>query len=388
MVVYGGNSAVRLEAQQLLEAAGFSVRVTSNVYPGIDELDIVPARHVIHDAFEEHIIHAPGMGSISELVSGAYPAHARCRPHRRRETRRDPRRPRRGRRGRRDDRRALDHRRQPRDRAADDRAAAAQQAHGRRRPRHVRERLARGRAHRSATSGPTHLPPALPATETEVDAAVALARAATVTGVHRHAGQLAHLYTPSGRQTIARGRDLTACRLLIGTGGALTRLPKGIEHLQGARGTSGGDRLLPPSDATCVLDRAYIFACCGALLGSFRRRCRRRADAPEHRTVRATTMIGDRRMLEQATLTIDLAKIEENARRVCAALPGVRGGRRHQGDLRGRLRSHARCSPAAFEALGESRLENIERHEGRGHHGSVLAAALRTSRRLPRRSCG
>ena len=50
---------------------------------------------------------------------------------------------------------------------------------------------------------------------------------ATVTGVYRHAGQLAYLYTPTGRQTVARGRDLTACRLLIGTGGALTRLPGG-----------------------------------------------------------------------------------------------------------------------------------------------------------------
>ena len=40
-------------------------------------------------------------------------------------------------------------------------------------------------------------------------------------------GQLAHLYTPTGRQTVARGRDLTACRLVIGTGGALTRLPGG-----------------------------------------------------------------------------------------------------------------------------------------------------------------
>ena len=42
----------------------------SNVYPGIDQLDIVPARAVIHDAFEEHIIHAPGMERIGELVTG------------------------------------------------------------------------------------------------------------------------------------------------------------------------------------------------------------------------------------------------------------------------------------------------------------------------------
>ena len=50
--------------------AGFRVRLTSNVYPGIDELDIVPARAVIHDAFEEHITHAPGMERIGEVVNG------------------------------------------------------------------------------------------------------------------------------------------------------------------------------------------------------------------------------------------------------------------------------------------------------------------------------
>ena len=69
IVIFGGNSAVAEEARALLVDAGFRVRVTPNVYPSIDELDIVPARAVIHDAFEEHIIHAPGMESIAEHVN-------------------------------------------------------------------------------------------------------------------------------------------------------------------------------------------------------------------------------------------------------------------------------------------------------------------------------
>ena len=85
----------------------------------------------------------------------------------------------------------------------------------------------------------------------------------------RHAGKLAHLYTPTGRQTVARGRDLTACRLVIGTGGALTRLPGGIGVLEQTRGREGGDRLLPAQDAVCALDRDYLFACCGSLAGYF-----------------------------------------------------------------------------------------------------------------------
>ncbi len=113
--------------------------------------------------------------------------------------------------------------------------------------------------------------------------AVQLARTATVTGVHRHAGSLAYLYTPTGRQTVARGRDLTACRTVIGTGGALTRLPGGLEALQASCARNGGDRLLPPADARCILDNDYIFAVCGALLRTLRGRCGGAAHAAQHR---------------------------------------------------------------------------------------------------------
>jgi hypothetical protein len=116
---------------------------------------------------------------------------------------------------------------------------------------------------------PSSLPPAVPVTPKERETATALARFCAVTGVQRHAGRLMHLYTATGRQTAARGRDLTACRLLIGTGGALVRLPGGIETLQLTRGAEGGDVMLPPKDARCMLDRDYVFACCGALLSHF-----------------------------------------------------------------------------------------------------------------------
>jgi hypothetical protein len=117
---------------------------------------------------------------------------------------------------------------------------------------------------------PTLLPPAVPQTSGEIASAVLLASTAARVGVERHAGHIAHLYTPKGRQTVARGRDLTACRLLIGTGGALTRLPGGEAMLQAVRATgSGSDRLLPPSDAEVALDRSYVFAACGALAARF-----------------------------------------------------------------------------------------------------------------------
>jgi hypothetical protein len=117
---------------------------------------------------------------------------------------------------------------------------------------------------------PEMLPPAIPTTAEEIAAALTLARTAAVTGVNRHAGSLLQLYTPTGRQTVARGRDLTACRTLIGTGGALTRLPGGEAILEATRaGSVPGEKLLPPFDAHCTLDRDYVFASCGALLAHF-----------------------------------------------------------------------------------------------------------------------
>jgi hypothetical protein len=270
IVVYGGNSVVCADAQQLLEDAGFRVRVTSNVYPAIDELDILPARAVIHDAFEEHITHAPGMERIAEFVSGRIlptPGAVLIATERLAEAVGDL--------------VVVDvggattdvH--SVTDGSPEISAIATEpEPHSKRTVEgdlgtfvsaaHVAELIA-------APERPEHLPPALPFTPAEIEAATLLARAATVTGVHRHAGRLLQLYTPSGRQTVARGRDLTACRLMVGTGGALTRLPGGVAALEAARGSGPGtsDRLLPPPDARCTLDRDYIFACCGALFGSF-----------------------------------------------------------------------------------------------------------------------
>lgn len=265
IVVYGGNSSAAGEAQHSLAGAGFPFRVTSNVYPSVDELDIVPARHVIHDAFEEHIVHAPGMERISEMVTGRIlptpgavliaaevlagalgdlvivdvggattdvhsitdgtPEIARIstdpQPHAKRTVEGD---------------------------------LGTYVSAG-----HVAELLPEGRR-------PALLPPAVPSTPEEIASAVLLARTATLTAVERHAGRLAHLYTPKGRQTVARGRDLTACRLLIGTGGALTRLPGGEETLASVRAPdTGSERLLPPQDAAVALDRDYVIAACGAL---------------------------------------------------------------------------------------------------------------------------
>jgi hypothetical protein len=268
IVVYGGNSAVCDEACQVLTAAGFRVHVTPNVYPGIDQLDIVPARAVIHDAFEEHIVHAPGMERIGELVTGAIlptPGAVLVAAERLAETLGDL--------------------------VVVDVGGATTDVHSvtdgsdemralQTEPQPHSKRTVEGdlgtfvsaphvEALMDAREKPDHLPPAIPESDDDRRIAVQLAHTAATTGVFRHAGVLVHLYTPTGRQTVARGRDLTACRTVIGTGGALTRLPGGLETLRAACAHNGGDRLLPPADARCLLDGDYVFAACGALLAHY-----------------------------------------------------------------------------------------------------------------------
>ncbi len=267
IVVYAGNSVVAEEARGLLERAGFRVRITSNVYPAVDELDILPARRVIHDAFEEHITHAPGMERIGGFVTGRIlptPGAVLIAAELLAVAEGDL--------------------------VVVDVGGATTDVHSvtdgspeiaaiSLEPQPHAKRTVEGDLGTFVSAAtvaellpvaerPDPLPPALPTTPAEIAAASALARMATVTGVHRHAGALAHLYTPTGRKTVARGRDLTACRLVIGTGGALTRLPDGEDMLRATLGDSA-ERLLPPADARVALDHDYVFACCGALSSHF-----------------------------------------------------------------------------------------------------------------------
>lgn len=265
IIVYAGNSLVAPEARALLERAGFRIRVTSNVYPGVDELDIVPARAVIHDAFEEHITHAPGMERIGEFVTGhilptpgAVLIAAELLAA------------------------------QVGDLVVVDVGGATTDVHSvtdgspemaalATEPEPHSKRTVEGdlgvfvsASHVAAllpeAERPAILPPAIPSTPQELASAALLARTAAAVGMQRHAGELLQLYTPRGRQTVVRGRDLSACRIVIGTGGALTRLPGGIEMLQSTRAAaSGSDRLLPHADARCVLDSQYVLAAAGAL---------------------------------------------------------------------------------------------------------------------------
>ena len=70
-VLYAGNIAAADEVRGIFEAEGQPLSVVDNVYPRLDELNIEPARRAIQDLFETHIVRAPGMARIRQMVGGA-----------------------------------------------------------------------------------------------------------------------------------------------------------------------------------------------------------------------------------------------------------------------------------------------------------------------------
>ena len=84
----------------------------------------------------------------------------------------------------------------------------------------------------------------------------------------RHSGRYRHYYGTSGRVTRIDGRDLTRIRWIVGTGGALTRLPKGLEMMRESL-QPAGDALLPKQGVALLLDTEYIMASLGVLATTY-----------------------------------------------------------------------------------------------------------------------
>jgi len=92
-----------------------------------------------------------------------------------------------------------------------------------------------------------------------------LASIACRTAIERHAGELIDIYSTSGRKKAARGKDLTAVKYIVGTGGVLTKLRGRSDILKGIINTPNSTKLLPHSDATVLIDYHYIMASVGVM---------------------------------------------------------------------------------------------------------------------------
>ncbi len=65
-IIYAGNIENTEEIKFIFEG---NVVCVDNVYPKIDDLNVEPTRKVIHEVFEDNIIHAKGMEHIHDLVT-------------------------------------------------------------------------------------------------------------------------------------------------------------------------------------------------------------------------------------------------------------------------------------------------------------------------------
>lgn len=280
-VIYAGNAAARDEVSEALVQAGLEVTIVDNVYPRLDDLRIEPARRAIQAAFERHIIRAPGMESVRSMVTGSILPTPGAVMNAAQLLY-----------GEIGDLVVLDvggattdvHSVTP----GSEEIAAILSA-----PEPLAKRTVEGDLGVFVNAGNVAeqigwdalgrelgldsrrilagLGP-IPSTPEEIRLVDRLTAECVQTAVSRHAGRLRRLYGPSGRITVAEGKDLSRVRWIIGTGGALTRLPGGPAILNGVKNgvKSGADsrELRPPPEARVLIDRKYIMAVCGVLSAS------------------------------------------------------------------------------------------------------------------------
>ena len=275
-VLYAGNAQNQSAIRAIFEQAGIPVYIAENVYPRLDALNIEPVRKVIHAAFEKHIVSAPGMEHIRELVTGAIlptpgavmeaaqllyeeigdllvldiggattDVHSVTQ-------------------GSDEIARLLTAPEPFNKRTVEGDLGLFVNAH------HLVEQIGEAKLSRElGLDVPAVMRDyqAIPASDAQFRLTTRLCLEAGLTAISRHAGHLRHYYTPQGRATAAEGKDLTQVKTIIGTGGALTRLPERESILRKLADCNVGGTMLYPKPGVMRLafDESYIMASLGVL---------------------------------------------------------------------------------------------------------------------------
>lgn len=272
-IIYAGNVENQEEAAEICEDAGVKLYLVDNVYPKVDILNVEPTRKVIQDVFEEHIIHAPGMSTVREMVTGPIIPTPGA---------------------------VMEAAKLLKDELGDlvifDVGGATTDVHSvtegseeinkmlispepyAKRTvegdlgvfvniNHIVEKIGLEELEDEFSNVEELIENAKPIPETEEEKRFIerLTKEAVLTALERHAGTLRYIYGPTGKKTIAEGKDLTNIKYIIGTGGALTRLPNRVEILKSAADDGRGLELYPGNDAQVLIDNHYIFASLGVL---------------------------------------------------------------------------------------------------------------------------
>ena len=275
-VIYAGNVQNQARVQRIFADAPAECYVVENVYPRLDELNIEPARKVIHQVFEKHIIHAPGMERVRTMVTGSIiptpGAVMEC---------------------------AKLLYELVGDLVVLDVGGATTDVHSvtegseeiasiQLSPEPMAKRTVEGdlgvfvNARSMAKQIGMHnlekeigrdpAPifahyKAIPDTPEQFLLTETLAWHAASDALERHCGRFRYTYGSNGRQTFAEGKDLTNVKYLVATGGALTRLPGRKAIMERLCHLNDGGKLLFPKAQNLRLleDRQYYMASLGVL---------------------------------------------------------------------------------------------------------------------------
>jgi uncharacterized protein (TIGR01319 family) len=268
-IIYAGNAAIRKPILKILESAGLETLLADNVFPDVDVLNIEPVRRLIQEVFNRHIIHAPGMSRLGELTEnqilptpGAVLRGAELFAE------------------------ALgdclvfdvggattdvhsvsDGSREWADRMTEPEPRAKRTVEGDLGVFINAENII-ALADNSDFDFRIEDLRAVPQTRQEIELTRWLCTRAVDTAIRRHAGVVMDLYTPTGKRKIVKGKDLSAVQWVIGTGGALTRIPGGEEILRSVC-TGPGKYLFPNPDAHVLIDRNYLFSALGTMASTY-----------------------------------------------------------------------------------------------------------------------
>ena len=244
-VIYAGNSAVQDDVKLIFEAYSKekNLHIVPNVYPKIDILNIEPTREVIQNVFEKHIIEAKGMEKIREMVNGTI-IPTPCAVMKVQKVLIEP---------------------EP---------IAKRTVEGDLgvfiNKKNVAEMIKIKRLEKELDMTSEEIEEfinsdiAIPESEKHKRFIERLTKEAVIVSINRHAGGY-RTYFGGKSQTLAFGKDLTAVKWIIGTGGALTRLPAREKILSEIALSNKGDKLLPTAEAKILIDNDYIMASLGVL---------------------------------------------------------------------------------------------------------------------------
>lgn len=263
-IIYAGNVVCQEKVREILK--GRKLEIVDNVYPKIDELNVVPTRKIIQKVFEEHIISAPGMSKIKKMVTDPIlPTPGAVMNM------------------------ALLLAEKIGDLMVIDIGGATTDVHSVTEgsetinkilitPEPYSKRTVEGDLGVFVNASnvlrlidekqvDTKLKNCLPIPKDikGKELVVQLARKAMHLAVERHTGAIKHIFGPFGRKTVAEGKDLTNIKWIIGTGGVLTRLKDGGKLLAEIKCRSDKHRLYPDENAKILIDNHYIMSSMGCL---------------------------------------------------------------------------------------------------------------------------